>query len=187
MKAFLREIVVTLAITAAIVLILLHTIQYSVVDGMSMQPSLQDQQRVVILKVAYLFSPPQRGDVVVLQPPFKTSKPYVKRVIGTPGDTVEIKGGHVYVNGIKLTEPYIKDDPAYIMSATVVSENSYFVLGDNRNDSTDSHYGWTVVRENIIGEVWLRVWPLNEWGVIRGYPLGKELQNPASSILISAG
>ncbi len=182
MKTILREIVVTLAIAIAIVLIVLNTIQYSVVDGISMQPSLQDRQRVVVVKIAYLFSPPQRGDVVVLQPPFRTSKPFVKRVIGIPGDTVKIEGGHVYVNGIKLTEPYIKDNPAYIMQPTVVPENNYFVLGDNRNDSTDSHYGWTVAREDIIGEVWLRVWPLDEWGVIHGYPLGKELQNPTSSI-----
>jgi signal peptidase I len=180
MKAFLREIVVTLAITAGIVLIMLHTIQYSVVDGVSMHPSLQDQQRVLIVKVAYLFSPPQRGDVVVLQPPFKTPKPFVKRVIGIPGDSVEIRGGQIYLNGVKLTEPYINDAPAYSMRLTIVPENNYFVLGDNRNDSTDSHYGWTVVRENIIGEVWLRVWPLNAWGVINEYPLGKDLQAAAS-------
>ncbi len=175
MKGIVREFAITLAVAVAIVLTVLNTVQYSLVDGTSMQPSLENQQRVIVSKIAYNFKSPQRGDIAVVQPPFKTEKPFVKRIIGLPGDTIEIKSGSVYVNGVKLTEPYIKAHPEYTMKPTKVPDNSYFVLGDNRNDSTDSHYGWTVPRQNIIGEVWLRVWPLDALGIVPGYPLANEI------------
>ena len=93
-----------------------------------------------------------------------------------PGDTVEIRNRTVYVNNVALDEPYIKDKPNYTMKPYKVEEGHYFVLGDNRNNSTDSHLLWTVPEDKIVGEVWLRLWPLNKWGLIHGYPLELELQ-----------
>ncbi len=179
MKGFIRELSITLACAVAIYLIFFFVIQYSIVDGSSMLPGLQNNQRLLVVKPAYLFNPPQRGDIVIIRPPVAPEKQWVKRVIGLPGDTVAVREGHVYVNGTALKEPYINEEPRYPLAPCTIPEGRYFVLGDNRNDSTDSHYGWTVPRENIVGEVWLRVWPLNQWGVVSGYPLGAELSKPS--------
>jgi signal peptidase I len=104
------------------------------------------------------------------------SKQWVKRIIGLPGDTIRVENGLVFVNGIALDEPYIKDAPHYSMAPVEVPANNYFVMGDNRNFSTDSHYGWTVSRQNLVGQAWLRFWPFKQWGIIHPYPLAKELQ-----------
>lgn len=176
MKGFIREILITLGLAVVIFLILQTTIQSSIVDGSSMQPGLEDGQRLIVVKAAYHFSGPERGDIVIIHPPIAPQKQWVKRLIGVPGDTVEVKGGKVYVNGTSLNEPYLKSPPAYTLAPYKVPSNNYFVMGDNRNNSTDSHYGWTVTRENIVGEVWLRIWPLSEWGVVQGYPLSEELK-----------
>jgi signal peptidase I len=174
-KAIIRETLITLAMAAIIFLILQSTIQSSYVDGSSMLPGLVDKEHLVVGKVAYVFKEPARGDVIVLYPPVAPQKQWVKRIIGVPGDTVEVKKGTVYVNGIALTEPYIKSSPSYAMSPYKVPAENYFVMGDNRNNSTDSHYGWTVSRDNIVGKVWLRIWPISKWGIIKAYPLNDEL------------
>ncbi len=115
----------------------------------------------MVIKTLYT---PQRGDIIVVYPPTGTKRQYVKRLIGLPGDTVEVKNQLVYINGTALNEPYINSPPTYTMAARTLPENAYFVLGDNRNHSSDSHFGWTVTRENIVGKAWLRYWPLNKFG-----------------------
>jgi signal peptidase I len=176
MKSFIRELAITLGLALIIFLLLQTTIQSSIVEGSSMLPGLEDGQRLIVVKAAYHFSSPERGDIIIIHPPIAPQKQWVKRVIGLPGDTVEIKSGKVYVNGTTLNEPYIKAAPEYVMRPLVVPADSYFVLGDNRNNSTDSHAGnWTVTRDNIVGEVWLRIWPFKEWGIVQGYPLSTEL------------
>jgi signal peptidase I len=177
MKGFLREIIITVAMAVVIFLVFQTVVQSSIVDGSSMQPGLQNGQRLIVIKSAYVFGDPQRGDIVIVHPPISPQSQFVKRIIGLPGDTIEVKHQIVYVNNIPLTEPYIKAAPEYTLSPYVVPENNYFVMGDNRNNSTDSHYGWTVSRDKIVGEVWLRIWPLNQWGIVYGYPLTNELQN----------
>ncbi len=177
MKAFIRELVLTLGLALAIFLILQTTVQSSIVEGSSMQPTLENGQRLIVVKAVYHFQDPKRGDIIIIHPPVAApEKQWVKRIIGLPGDTVEIKNHSVYVNGIALKEPYIKETPYYTMKLVTVEPGQYFVLGDNRNNSTDSHYGWTVAEPSIVGEVWLRLWPLSEWGLIHGYPLKLELQ-----------
>jgi signal peptidase I len=177
MKSFARELLITVGLAIVIFLLLQTTIQSSIVDGSSMQPGLEDGQRLIVVKAVYHFKQPDRGDIIIIHPPVAPQKQWVKRVIGIPGDTVEVKGGTVYVNNIPLDEPYIKDIPRYTFSPYKVPDDNYFVMGDNRNNSTDSHYGWTVEKENIVGAVWLRIWPLSEWGVVPNYPLSNGLKD----------
>jgi signal peptidase I len=171
MKSFIREILITLGLALFVFVLLQTTIQSSIVEGSSMQPTLEDGQRLIVTKIGYRFSEPERGDIIIIHPPVAPQKQWVKRVIGLPEDTVEVKGGTVFVNGVALIEPYIEDPPGYTLAPYKVPANNYFVMGDNRNHSTDSHYKWTVTRDNIVGEVWLRIWPFNTWGLIQGYSL----------------
>ena len=176
MKNFLRELGITLALALVVFLILQTTIQSSIVEGSSMLPGLENGQRLIVSKAVYHFRQPQRGDIIIVHPPIAPSKQWVKRVIGLPGDTVEIKNHTVYVNNIALDEPYINEKPVYTMAPYTVEEGHYFVMGDNRNNSSDSHLRWTVSEDNIVGEVWLRLWPLSRFGLIHGYPLELELK-----------
>jgi signal peptidase I len=177
MKVYVREILITLGIALIIYLAFRGTVENSIVDGSSMQPGLQNGQRLIVVTAVYHFTDPQRGDVVILHPPIDPQRSFVKRIIGLPGDTVAVRNGKVYINNVPLNEPYIKEAPRYPLAPFTVPADNYFVLGDNRNNSTDSHYGWTVTRENIVGEVWLRYWPFNDWGIVRGYPISQELLN----------
>ena len=165
MKAFLREILATLILAVVVFILLQTTIQSSVVVGSSMEPSLQQDQRLLVNKAVYAFYEPERGDIIVFHPPSNMRADYVKRIIGLPGDTIEIKDGVVYVNDSPLYEPYIADTPNYTLPKQEVAHNSYFVLGDNRNNSNDSHNGWTVPRQNIIGKAWVSIWRPEWWGL----------------------
>ena len=177
MRTFIRDVLGT-AILAVIIFILLETtVQSFVVSGPSMDNSFQNGERVLILRdrVAYVFHEPERGDVTIFHPPGNNNSDYIKRIIGLPGDKVEIKNGAVYVNDVKLIEPYIKEPPRYVLEPVTVPANNYFVLGDNRNISNDSHSGWVVPRQNILGKVWLSIWPPGKWGLISNYSLGEQL------------
>jgi len=171
MKTFLRQILGTLILAGAIFFLLQFTLQSSIVVGSSMEPNFQQSQRLIINKLTYKFHEPERGDVIVFHPPDNYQVDYIKRIIGLPGDTVEVEKETVYVNGSPLSEPYIKDFPSYTLDQYEVPENHYFVLGDNRNNSNDSHNGWTLPRQNIIGKAWLSIWPPIDWGVIPDYSL----------------
>jgi signal peptidase I len=137
----------------------------------SMLPTLEINDRLIIDKLGYRFKDPQRGDIVVFSPTPALQKEnfkdaFIKRVIGLPGDTVEVKGGTVYVNEQPLEEKYIQERPDYDYGPVVVPENQYLVLGDNRNNSYDSHYWGFVPRENIIGQAVIRFYPFNRMGGI---------------------
>ena len=179
MKGFIRELLITLGLAVVIFLLLQTTIQSSIVLGSSMEHSLSDGQRLIINKAVYHFREPNRGDVIILHPPVDPQKEYVKRVIGLPSDTIEIRNGSVYVNGSVLEEPYIKDPPNYPFGPYTVPENNYFVLGDNRTNSNDSHTGWTVTSQNIVGEAWISIWPPKEWGLVQRYPLNEQINTNA--------
>ena len=180
MKVFLREILGPILLAVVIFLILQATMQSFVVVGSSMKPSLDGGQRLLINKVVYSFHEPEMGDVVVFEPPNNRQADYIKRIVGLPGDIVEIKMGVVYVNGSALDEPYINDQPSYTLQAKKIPENEYFVLGDNRNNSNDSHNGWTVPQENIVGKAWLSIWPPRQWGMVTNYPLAEQLIDSSS-------
>ncbi len=183
MRAFLREILVIIIAAVAIFVLLQITIQKSSVNGYSMEPSLQDGQQLLINKVVYHLHEPERGDIIIFHPPPPYSPkatPFIKRIIALPGDTIEVKNGEVYVNGSKLDEPYIKEPPTYNFQQKKIPENEYFVLGDNRNNASDSHTSWTVPRQNIIGKAWLSIWPPGEWRLVPNYPLNEQLESSMS-------
>lgn len=136
------------------------------VQSVSMQPTLHEGQYLIVSRVSYWFHPPSRGDIVVLNPPNdQSSIPYIKRVIGLPGEQVDIRDGRVWINGIALNEPYISGPPTYTKSI-ILAEEEYLVLGDNRNNSSDSHVWGTLPEENIIGKAVFRYWPPEKWGFI---------------------
>jgi len=177
MKAYIREIVGLILLAVVISLLLQVVLPRFEVVGSSMEPSLHDGQRLIINKAVYFFREPEAGEVVVFQPPHNRRADYIKRIIALPGDVVEIKEGVVYVNDSPLDEPYIKDEPSYTLSPEEIPENNYFVLGDNRNNSNDSHNGWTVPRQNIVGKAWLSIWPPSQWGLVTSYPLTEQLSS----------
>ena len=135
------------------------------VDGPSMQPTLFTGEFVMVNKLAYKFGNPQTGDVIVFHYPRDPQQEFIKRVIGVAGDTVNIQSGIVSVNGVPLDEAYIAAPPAY-QSEWIVPADSLFVLGDNRNDSSDSHNWGPVPMQNVIGKALFVYWPPSRMGWI---------------------
>ena len=136
------------------------------VDGFSMRPTLDDGEFVLVSKLNYKLSNVQRGDIIVFHYPMDPEQELIKRVIGLPGDRIEVDKGIVYVNGQALEEPYIAAPPAY-SSQWNVPEDRLFVLGDNRNDSSDSHSWGFLPFENVVGKAVLIYWPPPMWDVIK--------------------
>jgi len=161
-----REIVETIILTLLVFLVLRFAVQNYRVDGQSMEPSLHDQEYILVDKAAYLFHPPERGDIIVFEYPFDPQVDYIKRIIAIPGDTISVVGETVAVDGVNLNEPYInKDDlfnPFGPIKNLVVKSGEYFVMGDNRGNSSDSREWGFVPRQNIIGKAALTYWPLGE-------------------------
>lgn len=139
----------------------------------SMVPTLAVGDRLLIEKVSYHLHPPTRGDIVVFEPPpqlqeygYRASQAFIKRVVGLPGQQVKVSQGKVYVNGEALAERYILEAPQYEMPLVTVPAGQLFVMGDNRNDSNDSHVWGFLPIENVIGRAALRFWPLEKAGVV---------------------
>ncbi len=177
MRTVLREVLITVVLALIIFFAAQATIQTFVVVMTSMEPSFYDGQRLVVNKAVYIFGEPERGDVVIFRAPNGQNEDFIKRVIAIPGDTVEVKNRAVYVNDVKLDEPYIKNPPSYTLAKKEIPKNSYFVLGDNRDHSNDSHHGWFAKREDMIGKAWLMTWPPTDWGIVPDYCLDKQLAN----------
>lgn len=136
------------------------------IESISMQPTLYAGDYVIVNKIAYKLGEPSRGDVVVFHyPPDPGREPYIKRVIGLPGDQVVVRDNQVLVNGVALDEPYINSAPNYDGEWSV-PEDSLFVLGDNRNNSSDSHSWGMVPLKNVIGKAEVVYWPPAEWKVL---------------------
>ncbi len=149
------------------------------IPSSSMEPTLQINDHLIIEKVTYRIKNPERGDVVVFRPTEALieqdfHEAFIKRVIGLPGDTVLVKNGKVFVNNEELKEKYILDEPDYEYGPVTVPTNQYLVLGDNRNNSYDSHYWGFVPKEKLIGRAIVRVWPINRLGALDESPLYPE-------------
>jgi signal peptidase I len=163
---WLRDLMISLAISAFIIIFLYQPVK---VEGTSMMPSLEDQERIFVNKFVYRLEPIERGDIVVFRYPRDPSKSYIKRVIGTAGDHIRIDAGQVYVNGQPLDEEYVP--PEYTDSRSypeiTVPSQSYFVLGDHRSMSNDSRDFGSVSQTYIYGKAVFGYWPMDKLGRVR--------------------
>jgi len=137
----------------------------------SMYPTLEIGDRLVVEKLSYRLHPPEFGDIVVFDPPpqlqqqgYARDQAFIKRIIGKPGQSVSVQNGSVYLDGVALQEPYIADPPDYFLPPVRIPAGSVFVMGDNRNNSNDSHIWGFLPQSNIIGRAWLRFYPVHRMG-----------------------
>lgn len=141
------------------------------VSGSSMETTLSDKDQLIVDKMTYRFRDPKRYDIVVFPYQYQDNTYYIKRIIGLPGETVQILSGMVYIDGMRLDEHYgdeIMENPGIAEEPLTLGEDEYFVLGDNRNNSSDSRASdvGLIHRKDLIGRAWIRVWPLSQIGVI---------------------
>ncbi len=193
LQNWLWEFLQTVLLTILIFVAVRTVVQNFQIDGPSMQPTLKAGQYLLVNKLAYLrlegkplqvahrvglfqgrgesaylFGGPQRGDIIVFREPVAPYIDLVKRLIALPGDRVQIERGRVYVNGVLLQEDYIRSVPTYSLPLQEVPLGHFFVLGDNRPVSSDSHLWGFVPEANVIGKAWIRYWPPDVWGVLAG-------------------
>ena len=166
LAAWLRDLIISLAISAFIIIFLYQPVK---VEGTSMMPSLDDQERIFVNKFVYRLEPIERGDIIVFHYPRDPSKSFIKRVIGVAGDRIRIESGLVYVNGKPLEEDYVAQAYADERSLddVIVPSNSYFVLGDHRSMSNDSRDFGPVPAEYIYGKAVFGYWPADKMGRVR--------------------
>ncbi len=169
-KSMVEWIVIIIVAIGLSILIRNFIIDTRIVPTGSMLPTIQEQDRLIVDRLFYKFQPLERGDVVVFKAPEKanTDEDLVKRIIGLPGEKVEIKNGKVYINDNVLNEPYVENKPDYEFGPVTVAENCYLVLGDNRPLSYAGHKWGFLPAENIIGKVLIRYWPLDSIGPLKG-------------------
>lgn len=174
LKGNIRQILITILIVVVIFLGMHYSLQSYTVSGQSMEPSFEDGEWLLVDKLSYRFSSPDRGDVIIFDPPGTSNQPYIKRIIGLPGEYIEIRNGRIYISNDKGVFEYVEntdlpDIPPSDNGSWEIPEGSYFVLGDNRDNSSDSRVFGPVPEGNIIGRVWIRYWPPSEWGLSPSY------------------
>ena len=164
--SILRELVETVVLTLVIFFLVRTVMQNYRIDGISMEPNFQNGQFLIINKLSYRLGEPQRGDVIVFHYPRDPSRDFIKRVIGLPGQTVEVRSGQVIIDGKPIDEPYGPAPGSYDAAPTLVPANQLFVLGDNRNNSSDSHSWGLLPMDKVIGRAIVSYWPPNAWRII---------------------
>jgi len=144
-------------------------LQPFLVDGNSMEPNFHDKEYLLVNQLTYRIRAPQRGETIVFRYPKDPQEDFIKRIVGLPRETLEIGGGQVLINGQLLQEDYINSDEALLreQSQITLGNDEYFVLGDNRNHSSDSRDWGILPRKNIIGRAWLVVYPFRYWGLVK--------------------
>jgi signal peptidase I len=168
-KSTLRETVETVLLTLLIFLAIRTLIQNFRIEGVSMEPNLHDGQYLIVNKLVYYLHPPERGDIVVFHYPRNPRRDFIKRVIGLPGERVEVRGGRIFINDEELGEPYALHTGNYAWGPQTLAEDQYFVLGDNRNSSSDSHSWGTLPGDAIVGKAWISYWPPKYLGLVPHY------------------
>src|ERR1700730_14639801 len=165
----IRELIETIAFTLLIFLVIRFAAQSFRVDAASMEPGLHTDEYVLVNKVAYLFHEPQRGDVIVFHYPLDTTKDFIKRIIGIPGDTIKTTSDAVILNGQTLREPYISTPFNYTSDTWKLGPGEFFVMGDHRDNSLDSRTWGPLNRSYIVGKAVAVYWPLNHWELINTF------------------
>ena len=168
LSGWLLYIVLIIALTWTVVT---FVGQRTEVIGSSMETTLSDKDQLIVDKMTYRFRDPKRYDIVVFPYQYQDNTYYIKRIIGLPGETVQILSGMVYIDGMRLDEHYgneLMENPGIAEEPLTLGEDEYFVLGDNRNNSSDSRASdvGLIHRKDLIGRAWIRVWPLSQIGVI---------------------
>jgi signal peptidase I len=165
MSSWVRDLVISVSVSAFIIIFLYQPVR---VEGTSMLPVLEDQDRLFVNKMAYRVGEIHRGDVVVFLYPHDHQKSYIKRVIALPGDDLKIDHGHVYVNGRALSEKYVppRFEDARSLPESIIPDNEYFVMGDHRSISSDSRDFGPVERDLIYGKAAFVYWPMEQAGVV---------------------
>ncbi len=164
-----RELVETVLLTLVIFFMIRFAVENYRIEGYSMEPNFHDGQFLLVSRLNYLLGQPERGDVVIFQYPLNPKKNFIKRVIGLPGEKVQIRGGKIFINDVRVPEPYPYNFANYDWGPVTVGPDEYFVLGDNRPESSDSHAWGMLPAKNIIGKAWVSYWPPDEWGVVKDY------------------
>jgi signal peptidase I len=175
-KSFFRDTLEIVFLALALYLVIQYAVQTVHVLGSSMYATLSNNDLLVASKISYKLHPPQRGDIVIFKPPDPDVRDFIKRVIAVPGDRLRIDHGTVYINGEVLHEPYLPEKWTYnnTWPATgqdyVLPPDHYFVMGDNRNHSSDSRVFGPIDSGSILGKAEIRIWPLNEFGLLTSRP-----------------
>ena len=176
MKGIVRElfgwIMFIVIVVAASYLVVTFVGQRTQVSGESMETTLSDGDQLIVDKISYRFRDPNRYDIVVFPYRYEENTYYIKRIIGLPGETVQIVDGYVYINGAQLDENYgnaLINDPGQAAEPVTLGEDEYFLLGDNRNNSQDSRSAnvGVIHRDELLGRAWIRIWPFDKFGVIK--------------------
>ena len=167
--SLVAEMTETVLLAIVIFLLIRMALQTFRIDGSSMEPNFYDGQFLMVDKLSIRILPLRRGDVVVFHYPGDPRKDYIKRVIGLPGEQVAVELGHVYVGDARLNEPYDIYPASYSWGPALVASNKVFVLGDNREHSSDSHSWGMLARDQIVGRAWLSYWPPEVWGPVTRY------------------
>ncbi len=166
----IRELIETIAFTLLIFLVIRFAAQSFRVDGESMEPGFHTDEYVLVDKVTYLFHAPERGDIIVFHYPLDTTRDFIKRVIGVPGDVVSTTSSSVIVDGQTLHEPYISVPFNFASDKWKLGPNQFFVMGDNRNNSLDSRSWGLLDKSYIVGKVVAVYWPVTNWELINTFP-----------------
>jgi len=174
----LRRTLLQILLTVFVVLVVFAGVQFTMqsfrIDGRSMEPSYDDNEYIIVDKLTYRFTAPQRGDVIVFHNPGTSSQLLVKRIVGMPGETVEIRHGKIFIDGEALAETPEFGTLPYDGYVQGVPEGQYWVVGDNRQISSGSHTFGTVGRDAIIGKARVSYWPPGEWGLAPSYAASVE-------------
>jgi signal peptidase I len=177
-RGILFEIAEVAVLALGLYIVINFAIQTVHVIGLSMYPTVEDQDYLIATKIDYRLHPPQRGDIIIMRDPYDPSRDFIKRVIGVPGDHILIRGGQVYINGHLLRENYINPAEPWTQNAdwplgqsgdtdgVLLRSDEYFVMGDNRNHSSDSRFFGPIHRDQVQARAWLRVLPLTKLGPI---------------------
>ena len=194
MRDFIRELIETALLSVAVFLVLHLSVQNFRVEGSSMVPTLTEGQYIIANKIIYssvatdsivrflpfvqpsgeggslyTFHPPEHGEIIIFNFPSDQSRDLVKRVIGVPGDTIEIQSGQVIRNGEPIEEPYVVNKDRRTYDPVEVPENSYYVLGDNRRSSSDSRDWGFLSDKHVVGRAWIGYWPMDKIGVLQAF------------------
>jgi signal peptidase I len=178
-RGLIAEVVEVVVLALGLYLVITFAVQTVHVLGLSMVPTLNDQDYLIATKIDYRLHDPARGDIVIMRDPYDSSKDFIKRVIGLPGEQILIRDGQVFINGQRVDEPYLRKDEPWTTNANwpppgtpgagaayTIPRGEYFVMGDNRNASSDSRIFGAVQRDRIEAHAWLRIWPFNQFGPV---------------------